>query len=194
MGMTNPPSIKAALVGDSGVGKTAIFNRIQEHMFSDTIKSTVGGSFARMPIAVTGGTEVNLGLWDTAGQERFRTIVPMYFQRANVLLYVFDLTNQLSFDNIDLWTDIAGAVAPREAQSILIGNKDDLDARQIKTPIAREKAREIGAGLYLEISAKTGAGFDILLAHIARIAQQPDTSLEVPAVLGDDAGGPRECC
>lgn len=42
-------------------------------------------------------------IWDTAGQERFKSITKAYYRGANAVLFVYDVNNRESFDNIDKW-------------------------------------------------------------------------------------------
>jgi len=42
-------------------------------------------------------------IWDTAGQERFKSITKAYYRGAHAVLFVYDVNNRESFDNIDKW-------------------------------------------------------------------------------------------
>lgn len=46
---------------------------------------------------------VKLMIWDTAGQERFKSITKAYYRGAHAVLFVYDVNNRESFDNIDKW-------------------------------------------------------------------------------------------
>lgn len=80
--------------------------------------------------------EFQLQLWDTAGQERFRkSLVQHYYRNVNAVVFVYDVTNQSSFDELPLWiaecdTQCPGSRIPR----ILVGNKCDL-AEKVRTRI-----------------------------------------------------------
>jgi small GTP-binding protein len=182
-------SVKAVLVGDSAVGKTSIFQRLDDGRFDDLHVPTVGGAYVRLSVACPGGSHIAVGLWDTAGQERFRTIVPMYFQRARIVLFVFDLTSETSFENLDVWIDLVTQRAPADAKRILIGNKNDLaDERQISFDTAQAKANNINAFAYIETSALTGAGFDVLQNEIGKVSYEldaPGPPNEPDSVVGD---------
>jgi small GTP-binding protein len=177
------PAFKVALVGDSGVGKTAIFKRLQYGTFEANPASTVGGSFAQIMVPIGDGSQISVGMWDTAGQERFRMVVPMYFQRASLLILVFDLTNRATFNGVDQWRALAAATAPQGARLLLLGSKEDLAAtRAVEIAAGKAKADVIGAFAYVETSAKTGAGFDLLLAQIGGIATEISGGEDVAAM------------
>jgi len=42
-------------------------------------------------------------IWDTAGQERFKSITKAYYRGSHAVLFVYDVNNRESFDNIDKW-------------------------------------------------------------------------------------------
>ena len=163
--------MKAVFIGDTTVGKTAMFNRLSTDTFQDTHIPTVGGAFTKISVTSDEGRTADIGLWDTAGQERFRNIVPMYFQRAEVILVVYSVTDRTSFENVDGWVEMARSKAPPGVKLILIGNKSDLiDDRLCSLDELRQKKEEVDAVLCLETSAKTGDGFDILMSEFAKLA------------------------
>jgi Ras-related protein Rab-8A len=60
---------KILMLGDGGVGKTAIVRRYVEDFFSTSYISTIGIDFLNKVVEVD-GLRVKLQIWDTAGQER----------------------------------------------------------------------------------------------------------------------------
>ena len=42
-------------------------------------------------------------LWDTSGNERFGSLIPSYVRDSSAALIVFDVGDQKSFDDIDIW-------------------------------------------------------------------------------------------
>ena len=44
-------------------------------------------------------------VWDTAGQERFRSITGSYYRGSHGVIIVYDITNQESFNNVEVWLD-----------------------------------------------------------------------------------------
>jgi small GTP-binding protein len=173
--------VKAVLVGDSAVGKTSIYQRLEHNIFNVAQMPTVGGSFARITIRSESGPQ-EIGLWDTAGQERFRTIVPLYFQRASLVLIVFNIASRDSYDNVQTWYELAKSHAPPEVRYFLIGNKADLiDERAVPFDDAQTKSEQLHADVYIETSAVTGAGCEDLLAAFGRyIGNRSTEGSELP--------------
>jgi small GTP-binding protein len=191
-----PTTYKAVLVGDSGVGKTCIFQRFEQNTFSPNHIPTVGGAYARIDLG-SSAPGAAVGLWDTAGQDRFRNIVPMYFQRASVVMIIFDIAVETSFDNIEMWLNMAKQHSPPSTVYLLIGNKSDLhEGRVISLNSGQEKAQAIGALAYIETSALTGDGCDLLLAELVRFAQSsPPVPDELdPVVAAPHESQERRCC
>ena len=168
--------IKVVLIGDSGVGKTSLFQRIKGDDFCEKQSSTVGGSCSYFEVQTEKGP-VNLNMWDTAGQERFRTIVPMYFRKASVVIIVFDVTKRSTFDSISEWHTLIREKAPETAKIILVGNKTDLwnnAAESVQTGEIARKGEELNAVFSAETSALSGTGIELLKETIALQAFEED--------------------
>ena len=39
-------------------------------------------------------------MWDTAGQERYKSITKMYYKKSDAIIFVYDITNKESFENL----------------------------------------------------------------------------------------------
>jgi small GTP-binding protein len=165
------PAVKAVLVGDASVGKTAIFKRLDDNSFDGCVSETVGGSYARLTVRDGTGVATDLGLWDTAGAERYRSIIPMYFHRSQIAILVFDLTSQQSFEHIGTeWIKLVRDRAPANVQLLLVGNKSDLECgRDVDFTSAQQLSEQIGAKDYIETSALSGAGIQHLKAQLGAI-------------------------
>lgn len=89
------------LVGDSGVGKTAIMRTFTEGNPNNikNLKSTVGLDYGDRVVGLK-GKNVLVQVWDTAGQERFQTLTPSYYRSAMGILLVFSVTDKSSFNSV----------------------------------------------------------------------------------------------
>ena len=95
---------KVLLLGDSGVGKSSIIQRLDKNKFSDRFLTTIGIDYIKKNFIID-DQKVILQIWDTAGQERFHTITKTYYKGAHGVALVFDLTQEDSFKNINFWID-----------------------------------------------------------------------------------------
>jgi small GTP-binding protein len=96
------PPYKIVIVGSTGVGKSAIVQRLIQETFSEETTSTCGADFYTY-LCTVNNEIVKLQIWDTAGQERFRSISKSYFRNAVGAVLVYDLTNLSSFDDLSDW-------------------------------------------------------------------------------------------
>jgi small GTP-binding protein len=143
---------KIVVVGASGVGKTALVQRLVDDSFSSTLAPTIGVEF-KCYRAVCGDEIVKLNIWDTAGQEKFKSVAKAYFREAVGGVLVFAQNDQQSFDDLSVWlTDIQTLCTPN-AVVLLVGNKSDLtDERVVVTSEAEAFALRHGLD-YFETSA-----------------------------------------
>jgi small GTP-binding protein len=155
---------KMVVLGNSGVGKTALVQRAATGTFLSSLSPTVGATtvFVRSPSRGRGQFQV----WDTAGQEQFRDLVPIYFRNAACALVVFDLTSRESFRDVPDWVKRLRKVTP-DAVLGLVGNKVDLtESRVVQFEQGEARARECGAAFYEETSALTGQGIDGIFSRL----------------------------
>jgi small GTP-binding protein len=90
----NEGKFKIVIIGDTGVGKTCIIQRLIKNQFEEQRCSTIGAAFYTQKI-VYKENNYNLEFWDTAGQERFRAILPLYFRNVDILIIVIDVTSNI---------------------------------------------------------------------------------------------------
>lgn len=164
------PSYRVSLVGDSGCGKTCLFNMLRgEDFMNDDNVSTIGVDFWVKKFA---NPPRSLQIWDTAGQEKFLSVVQIYFRRCNLAIYCCDVTNISSLEAIVRWRDEVHhqLVNKDNHEAIIIGLKTDLtDKRVVSTDMIGDVAMTLGIDHYFEISNKTGEGHKALKEYLIKI-------------------------
>ncbi|KAG8851011.1 Insulin-like growth factor 2 mRNA-binding protein 3 [Tulasnella sp. 330] len=157
---TAPPlNIRLLLLGNSGVGKSALMLRFTDETFLPENESlaTTGVDFKVSKMEVN-GQRVKLSIWDTAGQERFRSITSSYYRGAQGIILVYDVSNRKSFDALSGWLSEVQEHANDAIVKILIGNKVDKEVlRVVSEAEGASFAKEKGT-LFMEASAKTSVG------------------------------------
>lgn len=159
----NSPSkaltVKIILLGDSGVGKSALLQRYasREIILNDNYITTIGMDFQVIPKTVN-SIPMSLNICDTCGQERFKAIARPYYRDIHSVLLVYDVTSKTSFEAIESWVNEIKQYSNKELSEIsmtLIANKCDLQAnRKVTGPEGERLAQQLGA-FYIETSAKS---------------------------------------
>lgn len=157
---------KILMIGDSGVGKSALLNRYCDDFYSDNYISTIGVDFKVKTIEVNGLT-IKLQIWDTAGQERFKSITSSYYRGANAILCVFDLTDYLTLNKIfNVWIEeikIQSLKNNSSPEIILVGTKCD----QQKNDLIEKQIIKFEYD-YFETSSKKNIGITQLFEGIVK--------------------------
>lgn len=65
-------------------------------------------------------------LWDTAGQEKYKSIARIYYQDAKIAILVYDVTNKISFEEMQVWAEELRNHAQSNIVMAVVGNKTDL--------------------------------------------------------------------
>jgi len=152
--MTEDPHYKVVMLGDSGVGKTALVNRISEGAFTDSHVPTVGSQFIALPLEIN-KTKMTLELWDTAGQEVYRSLVGFYTREAKGAFLVCDVTSESSFEGLPEWIRFVNEQAPG-VKVIIFANKCDLDDQRV---VASDRLSQFASSQKVDLvegSAKLG--------------------------------------
>jgi small GTP-binding protein len=160
--------LKLVIIGDSGVGKSALLLRFSDNTFVSEFISTIGVDFRFRTVAV-GEQRVKLQIWDTAGQERFKTITSAYYRGADGIVVVYDVTRRDSFEHVRQWyTEAVLFSRPADPISVLIvGNKSDRADAVVTPEEGAALAAELGAA-HLLTSARTADNVDAAFVNVAR--------------------------
>ena len=171
--------IKFILVGDSQVGKTKLLKRFTEGYYDEQYIETQLSEFQ-----TTKGENYILNFWDYVGRERFKPYVKKtILTNYNVALFVYDISNKKSFENITNWMEYCQNKAGKISKMVLVGNKCDIeeDKRQVSTDEGKKFAEEKGM-LFYETSAKNNinvkAVFEENAEEISKIMKENNYQLE----------------
>ena len=149
-----------AVIGDQYVGKTSLLNKYLNK--NTLVKATIGNTYESKNTSLD-GKKVTINFIDTSGQDRFKAITKSIFHEADGFIIVFDLNNEITFDNILYWFyEIKNTIDIHDTEILMIGNKNDLERKVSLQRIHNfEKINNLGIEyLFHETSAKTGDGVD----------------------------------
>ena len=141
---------KIIFVGDAGVGKTSIINRIVDNPFSDAYEMSIGVDFMSKNLRYR-GQNIKLQIWDSAGQEKYKGLIPSYVRNSSIVFVVYDISSRSSFKNVSSWISFIKSI--ESTTIILCGNKTDLN-REVQKSEGEQFAQKEGISFF-EVSAKT---------------------------------------
>ena len=117
-------SFKIIFLGDSGVGKTSITNRMITGNFSKNQSPTIG--FDLFPFILKYKEKViKLEIWDTCGQEVYRSLIKSFFINASLAVVTYSVTDRNSFASISEWLRECKHYCSPKTRFLLVGNKSD---------------------------------------------------------------------
>ena len=178
-------TMKIVLLGDGGVGKTALRLNFMGLGFQNHYMMTVGADFAMRQIPLkTGefaGHTLRTQIWDLAGQDNFAKVRSLYYNGSHGAMIVYDCTRVATFQNIDNWLKELNKNIVKPVPVVLIANKTDLradvdyslskeDGIRMAQRISKDYLHNSFEVPYFETSAKTGANvntaFEILAQQV----------------------------
>jgi len=170
--------LKIIILGESGVGKTALLNKYVNGKFIEEHKATIGADFLTKEISVDDKL-ITLQIWDTAGQERFQSLGNAFYRGADACVLVYDILSQQSFSKIDEWRSNfitqASIEEPKKFPFLLLGNKLDKDSqRQVNKHDGESYSRQHDM-IFFETSALNGANVEQAIRAISAHASEMDS-------------------
>ncbi len=174
-----PNILKLCLIGDGGVGKTTLTNRILTGIFNPATKMTIGIDFQLFkldildPISDPPKKEsLDIQIWDFGGQQHFRFMQPRFMEGAVGGLLMFDLTRYSTTQNLGEWLQIWHENCRPGAPLYLVGSKFDriveTGGEESALETCKEVSEEFNIEKYYITSAKSGYSLDIILDSIAK--------------------------
>ncbi|KCZ75885.1 hypothetical protein H311_03127 [Anncaliia algerae PRA109] len=163
-------NFRIVVLGDYSVGKSSITLQYVKNEFNPNEESTIGAAFLTKTVLFN-DEYIKFEIWDTAGQERYNSLIPMYYRGAQAALIVFDVSNAKSFLRAKAWIQELATEKPQNFIKVLIGNKVDLENREINYEEANEFAQQ-NKIKYYEASAKAGENIEKIFCDLCTVAPQ----------------------
>jgi small GTP-binding protein len=192
--MAEDAHYKVVMLGDSGVGKTALVNRISEGVFTDSHVPTVGSQFIALPLEIN-KRKMTLELWDTAGQEVYRSLVGFYTREAKGAFLVFDVTSETTFEGLPEWIKFVNEQAPG-VKVVIFANKCDLESARV---VASERIQAFAASQKVELiegSAKLGQNTTDAFEKMGEMMMSSESNVAAAVTIKEESGKKKKkgCC
>ncbi|XP_065919294.1 ras-related protein Rab-28-like [Dysidea avara] len=185
--------IKVVVLGDGTTGKTSLITRFSQNHFGKTYQQTVGLDFFLKRILLPGDVHVTLQVWDIGGQTIGGKMIDNYVSGAEAVLFIYDITNYTSFENLDDWLAVVKRTfrgATKLPHMALVGNKSDLEHMRTVRKDRHEKFAKDNHMSSHSISAKTSDKvnncFKQVAADVLHIKLTPAYLEETDAVITAD--------
>ena len=148
--------IKIRPSGDFNVGKSSIMKRMADDTFDLSYSTTKEADFRNIELNID-NKQVKVLIWDNSTYLAYKNFETIFSSGIDVEMIVYDVSNQLSFNNIVNWMNRGPFFDKPKYGYILVGNKIDANERVITKEKAIKFATEHSMP-YIETSAKTGEG------------------------------------
>ena len=156
---------KVLLVGDSGVGKTGLANRLARDHFEET-ESTDGAWATHWKLqhnANKDGVEREIWLWDFAGQVDYRLVHQLYMDETAAAVLVFNPQQENPFEGLGQWDRDLQKAARKPFAKLLVAGRTDRGGLVVSQANMENFMRERSFTSSLQLtSAKTREGCESL--------------------------------
>ncbi len=161
---------KVLLVGDSGVGKSGLAQRLTEDRFEATVSTdAVWATHVKLPHeAGDGAIEREIWLWDFAGQADYRLIHQLFLDETALAVLVFNPQSDDPFEGLGDWDRALQRASRRSFRKLLVAGRIDRGGLIAQHESMERFCKERAFAEYHETSALTGAGCRELREAIAR--------------------------
>ncbi len=167
-------SLKLCTLGDGGVGKSTLVERIATGIFNSNTKITIGIDIKSIHLEMETEEEkilIEIAVWDLGGEKQFRFILPSYICGADGALLLFDVNRFRTMENLKEWVDLWRKNTLPGTPLYLIGAQYDRLIPNYKTRVQteiREMSKVFSADKYFLTSSKTGEQIQEVISNIVK--------------------------
>ncbi|XP_037082925.1 GTP-binding protein Rit1-like [Pollicipes pollicipes] len=139
---------KVVVLGEGGVGKSALVLQFVSHNFIEYHDPTIEDAYQQQ--AVIDGEPALLDILDTAGQVEFTAMKEQYMRCGEGFIICYSICDRRSFEEVAEYRRLLSRVrASDDVPLVIVGCKLDLDQRRKVTPEeGRDLARELNAPFF----------------------------------------------
>ncbi|CAI2350315.1 unnamed protein product [Caenorhabditis sp. 36 PRJEB53466] len=161
---------KIVVLGDGGVGKSALTLQFVQGIFVHNYDATIEDSYRKM--STIEAENARLEILDTAGTEQFSGMRETYYRTAQGFVLVFSLAEKSTFENLkQIFLEIL-KIRNEDVPMVLVGNKSDLvETRQVEEAEAQSFAKKLRIP-YFESSARLNQNVSEVFEECAVLIQK----------------------
>ena len=159
-------TLRAALVGCAGIGKSSLARAIAQERFEYDYVSTIG---ADIKYRYFQEDRLKIHLWDLAGDPRFEKIIESYIGNSPVVVGCYDCSNYDSYDTLKRRIiKLRNSGYLKDKHMIIVSLKEDLD--KTNESWGSELAVRFECP-FIKVSSRTGHGVDNFLQELLNIGR-----------------------
>ncbi|CAI9734110.1 GTP-binding protein Rit1-like [Octopus vulgaris] len=139
---------KVVILGDGGVGKSALVIQFVCHRFLEYHDPTIEDAYQQQ--ARIDGEPAQLDILDTAGQPEFTAMREQYMRKGEGFIICYSITDRRSFEEAITYKKLIDRVRNREdIPIVMVGNKCDLEEmRKVSSDEGSALAVQFGCPFY----------------------------------------------
>ncbi|KAI0244146.1 RAS2 protein [Massospora cicadina] len=162
---------KIVVLGDGGVGKTALTIQTYDPTIEDSYRKQV----------VIDDMACVLEVLDTAGQEEYTALRDQWIRDGEGFLLVYSITSRSTFERVERYrSQISRVKDTEDTPMILVGNKaDKLTEREVSREEGVAMARKLNAD-FIESSAKACINVEKAFYQLVRLIREEQGVKETP--------------
>ncbi|KAA0710554.1 GTP-binding protein [Triplophysa tibetana] len=167
---------KLVMLGEGGVGKSAIIMQFISHRFPEDHDPTIEDAY-KTQIRID-DEPANLDILDTAGQAEFTAMRDQYMRAGEGFIISYSITDRRSFQEARQFKQLIYRVRRTiDTPVVLVGNKSDLvHLRQVSVEEGKQLAREFRCPFF-ETSAAFRYYIDEVFAALVRQIRQHEVEM-----------------
>jgi small GTP-binding protein len=136
---------KIILVGDFGVGKTSLINNSFKEFNLD---NGIIEFYIKIKEQI-----IKVQIYDTCEQEKNNSLNSSFYRYSSLAILVYSIDNKRSFENLNKWLNEIKSNNNKDIKIFLIGNKIDLNNREVTKENGEKFKIDNNLDLFLEKSA-----------------------------------------
>jgi GTPase KRas protein len=173
---------RVAVLGDGGVGKTALAVQFTLNCFVETYDPTIEDAYRKQ--LVVDNRMCFVEVIDTAGQEEYATLRDQWVREGQGFILVYSIASRSTFDRLEVFRQSMMRVKRQKPIFVLVGNKcDKTYEREVSKEEGAALARSFGCD-FIETSAKTSVNVERLFMNLVRALRNTRTTEQGGAPVG----------
>lgn len=178
---------RVAVLGDGGVGKTALAVQFTLNCFVETYDPTIEDAYRKQ--LVVDNKMCFVEVIDTAGQEEYATLRDQWVREGQGFILVYSIASRSTFDRLEVFRQSMRRVKRGDPIFMLVGNKcDKTYEREVSKEEGQLLARQFGCE-FIETSAKTAQNVERLFTTLVRALR---ATKQIEAGPGGGPAKPKE--